>query len=1294
MSDSSSRLRSWGRKAADVGFEALLQSHGAGFRIWEEENDYRGEKKRLYDALRGMGLVPGGYQNFLQTKAPIPNGAASTCPARPNANPTLGLASNGNVWYQTKMRGMVEASGMRIMEFDAAYPLTVCNKSDHAFMVGGDDSQHKQWVINNEMYAYLRGRDVYLHVSDWHYLNGTNKTSVGYEEDAWKRPRKEQLLVDRMYIYNGTYEKSPPWAWSSIPNTSFKESGRNAYFSPQSENIADYHWAVAQNFLSGVQHTFRGGALYDNDDVEEMLQYWVDVYKTYRPTLKADVIHIRPPRRDARNHERATGIDAFLHATAAEDERAIVAVFNQTDSIRSETLPVPLYYTGLTARTTPPMSVPGSYLSTTADIPKFGRFPVREYAGLVPEWGEDSYPEATTTGRRADFHLEGAGEATTLAIDSNGNAMLPVTLPPLSFAWYVVTAPGVSPAAPPSKPNGPPAVAAQLPALSIEDWDETSSVLVSVADAFSDPDGDALTYGASSSSPEVAQATASGSGVWLTPASVGTTTVAVTATDPDGWGTYAAQTFEVTVSIRAPQAVGRLADLLLHVSDGARQVDVSGAFVDAEGNALAYGASSSSATVAAVAVSGSTVSVTPLSTGEATVTVTAMNEAGTAKQTFGVAVTNRSPEAVGALGALSLVVAGGAGSVEVSGAFRDPDGDALTYAARSSSTSVVTVSVAGSTVTVRPVSGGTATVEVTATDVDGSNTSATQTFEATVTNRSPEAVGRLAALTLRVADGAESVDVSVAFRDPDGDALTYAARSSSTPVATVSVSGSTVTVRPVAEGTATVTVTATDAGGSNTSATQTLGVEVSANESPETVGTLDDRALRVQDEASTVDVSGAFRDPDRDGLTFAASSSNEAVVAVSVSGSRVSMRPVAEGTATVEVTATDTGGSNTSATQRLAVTVSSNGSPEVVLSLPALSLRVEDGAETVEVSSAFRDRDGDALSYGASSSDLSVATASVSGSTVTVTPVSGGTAVVAVTATDRAGSNTTARQAFEVAVANRTPVAEGRLPPLSLRMEHGARIGRGGGRVPGSGRRRAQLRGVVVGPVGGAGVGMAGVGVGDAGVGGDGGGDGDGDGPCRLEHDGAPDVRGDGGESCARSGGSAVAAVVARGAGRGMDRGGECFSRPGRRCAGVCGLVVGPRGGGGGGIGFAGAGDAGVVGDGGGDGDGGGRGWLARSADSRGDGAESVPGGAGPVAGAGAGGGGRAGGGGGVGCVRRSGRRRADLRGDLVERGGGGSGDDGLDAAGGAADAGHGDADGHGDRRRRLEHAGDADART
>ncbi len=213
---------------------------------------------------------------------------------------------------------------------------------------------------------------------------------------------------------------------------------------------------------------------------------------------------------------------------------------------------------------------------------------------------------------------------------------------------------------------------------------------------------------------------------------------------------------------------------------------------------------------------------------------------------------------------------------------------------------------------------------------------------ATALNRSPEAVGSLPPLSLRLEDGARTVEVSGAFRDPDRDTLTYGASSSDQSVATVSVSGSEVEVTPLSGGTATVSVTATDVGGSNTPALQQFGVSVTGglvppprprgggggggggrrpNRPPEAVGTLADRSLTFGASPVAVDVASAFRDPDRDELTYAATSSAEDVAAVAVEGRVVTVAPVGDGTAVVTVTAADGEASHAPAAQAFTVTV-------------------------------------------------------------------------------------------------------------------------------------------------------------------------------------------------------------------------------------------------------------------------------------------------------------------------------------------------------------------------------------
>ena len=379
-----------------------------------------------------------------------------------------------------------------------------------------------------------------------------------------------------------------------------------------------------------------------------------------------------------------------------------------------------------------------------------------------------------------------------------------------------------------------------------------------------------------------------------------------------------------------PVPTSGLGALALEVGEAAT-VNAGWAFADPDGDPLTYRAFSTDPNVATVMLSGDRVLVTAVEPGAAEIRVSAVDPGGlSATQAFTVLVVgsgNRPPRAVGTLPAVALREPGAMQSVDVSGAFDDPDGDPLTYAASSSPPSVVSVRSSGSQVSLTALSEGAALVGVTATDPGGLG--ATQAFTVTVAgaNRAPVAVGALAPLAIELGASAVSVEVAGAFRDPDGDALSYGARSSSPSVASVSMLGSRLTVTPLSEGTSVATVTATDVGGSNMSAMQRFTVTVTTapepeNRPPEPVGTLARLSIGVGEAPVSVDVAAAFRDPDGDPLSYAATTSAPGVAAASVSGSVVTVTPVAPGTATVTATATDVGGSNTPAAQTFVVLVS------------------------------------------------------------------------------------------------------------------------------------------------------------------------------------------------------------------------------------------------------------------------------------------------------------------------------------------------------------------------------------
>ncbi|WP_419165239.1 Ig-like domain-containing protein [Candidatus Palauibacter sp.] len=183
-------------------------------------------------------------------------------------------------------------------------------------------------------------------------------------------------------------------------------------------------------------------------------------------------------------------------------------------------------------------------------------------------------------------------------------------------------------------------------------------------------------------------------------------------------------------------------------------------------------------------------------------------------------------------------------------------------------------------------------------------------------NRPPAAVGTIPAATLAIGEST-SLNVSTYFEDPDGDPLTYRAESTDPSRVSATLSGTDLTITGIASGTATVTVTATDPGG--LIAAQNSGVTVLAeNRAPVAIGAVPRQSMDAGG-SLMVDVSSYFSDPDGDVLGYEAASTDTDVVTAVVSGSVVTINAVADGTATVSVSATDPDG--LSATQGIEVVV-------------------------------------------------------------------------------------------------------------------------------------------------------------------------------------------------------------------------------------------------------------------------------------------------------------------------------------------------------------------------------------
>ena len=358
--------------------------------------------------------------------------------------------------------------------------------------------------------------------------------------------------------------------------------------------------------------------------------------------------------------------------------------------------------------------------------------------------------------------------------------------------------------------------------------------------------------------------------------------------------------------------------------------------------------------------------ITPVATGSALITVTANDGEATATQTVMATVEpepNRAPTVVTLIPAQTVTVGLGAGTVALGSYFNDPNGDVLTYMATSSNIGAATASVLGSTLSVTPIALGATMITVVAADMGG--LSATQTFAVTVNpqpNRAPTTAGTIPTQNLTVGGSTGTLNLGSYFSDPDGDALAYSASTDDTSIAAVNLSGATMIITPIGTGKTTVTASATDPDG--LSGTQSFTVKVNqSSQTLITIGVIGTITLTAGGGAAEMNIGHHFSNLNGGALTYAAVSSDTAVVTVSLSGTTLSITPITAGTATVQVIAADSEGSSATQTIPVVVNPQPNRAPVTVVSIGSVEVTERGDAATIDLANHFSDPDGDALTY-------------------------------------------------------------------------------------------------------------------------------------------------------------------------------------------------------------------------------------------------------------------------------------------------------------------------------------------
>ena len=146
-----------------------------------------------------------------------------------------------------------------------------------------------------------------------------------------------------------------------------------------------------------------------------------------------------------------------------------------------------------------------------------------------------------------------------------------------------------------------------------------------VTACFNDPNGDKLTYAATSSIRRVATASTSGPDITVTAVGPGTATISVTATDPGGL--KATVSFRVLVPNRPPVARGFIPAFNTTVG-GTDSLDVSPFFHEPDEQPLTYEAASPDHAVVTASLDGSVVTLVATGAGKAVVVITATDPEG------------------------------------------------------------------------------------------------------------------------------------------------------------------------------------------------------------------------------------------------------------------------------------------------------------------------------------------------------------------------------------------------------------------------------------------------------------------------------------------------------------------------------------------------------------------------------------------------------------------------------------------------------------------------------------------
>ena len=331
-------------QCAEVGFEMIIMTFGSGVKVENASPENLERMKSLADYAHSKGIALGGYSLLASRSIDKDNDVVMPPGKTPMFDNSPCLGSEWGLQYMKNLRTYFTTTGQDILEHDGSYPGDECASTAHPGHKGLEDSQWKQFQIIKDFYHWCKSQGIFLNIPDWYFMNGQNKTGMGYRETNWSLPREQQEVIERQNIYDGTWNKAPSMGWMMVPLVEYHGGGAAATIEPLKDHLPHYETRLANNFGAGVIACYRGPQLYDTPETKAIVKKWVDVYKAHRAIFDSDIIHLRRPD--------GTDWDGFLHVNPQLKEKGLLMVYNPLHKPIKRKITIPLYYTGLSDMTT------------------------------------------------------------------------------------------------------------------------------------------------------------------------------------------------------------------------------------------------------------------------------------------------------------------------------------------------------------------------------------------------------------------------------------------------------------------------------------------------------------------------------------------------------------------------------------------------------------------------------------------------------------------------------------------------------------------------------------------------------------------------------------------------------------------------------------------------------------------------------------------------------------------------------------------------------------------------------